>query len=175
MIAYLFFFQSSIWYIGRSYWVRDGCSAIIFVFSMSKLSSSKFCHSTQSSADALIVALLWKLPQMPSCSTNNANLDKTNFDMFYKIDCCAAIHGQIMTEQCTKLKKTNYAIMRWICFVISVFNFEKFWVKPGFYHAAQTTPTWTKPILTCFTKLIAVQPYMYMAEYEWTMYQIKVD
>ena len=63
--------------------------------SMSKLSSSKFCHSTQSSADALIVALLWKLPQMPSCSTNNANLDKTNFDMFYKIDCCAAIHVRI--------------------------------------------------------------------------------
>ena len=23
---------------------------------------------------------------MPSCSTNNANLEKTNFDMFYKID-----------------------------------------------------------------------------------------
>ena len=26
--------------------------------------------------DGLIVALLWKLPQMPSCSTNNASLDK---------------------------------------------------------------------------------------------------
>ena len=25
------------------------------------------------------------------------------------------------------------------------------------HHAAQTTPTWTKPILTCFTKCIAVQ------------------
>ena len=32
------------------------------------------------------------------------------------------------------------------------------------HHAAQTTPTWTKTILTCFTKLIAVQPSM--AEYE---------
>ena len=52
-------------------------------------------RSTQSSADALIVALLWKLLQMPSCSTNNANLDKTNFDMFYKIDYCATIHGRI--------------------------------------------------------------------------------
>ena len=74
---------------------------------MPKLSSSKFCHSTQISADALIsiVVLLWKLPQMPS--------------------------------------------------------------------SAQTTPTWTKPILTCFTKVIAVQPSM--AEYEWTMYQIKED
>ena len=41
------------------------------------------------------------------------------------------------------------------------------------HHAAQTTPTWTKTILTCFTKLIAVQPSM--AEYEWTMYQMKVE
>ena len=41
------------------------------------------------------------------------------------------------------------------------------------HHTAQTMPTSTKPILTCFTKLIAVQPSM--AEYEWTMYQIKVD
>ena len=40
LIAYLFF----IWYIGRSYWVRDGahCSAIILKSMMSKLSSSKF-------------------------------------------------------------------------------------------------------------------------------------
>ena len=53
---------SSIWYIGRS----------------------------ECSADTWIVALLWKLPQMPSCSANNANLDKNNFDMFYKIDCSAA-------------------------------------------------------------------------------------
>ena len=72
---------------------------------MSKLSSSKFCRSTQSSADALLLL------------------------------CCKS------SRKC--------------------------------HHAAQTTPTWTKPILTCFTKLIAVQPSM--AEYEWTMYQIKVD
>ena len=42
-----------------------------------------------------IVALLWKLPQMPLCSANNANLDKNNFDTFDKIDCCAVIHGRI--------------------------------------------------------------------------------
>ena len=32
------------------------------------------------------------------------------------------------------------------------------------HHAAQRTPTWTRTILTCFTKLIAEQPYM--AKYE---------
>ena len=44
-----------------------------------------------------------------------------------------------------------------ISFVISFLHFEKFGVKRGFHHAAQT-PIWTKPILTGFTKLIAVQP-----------------
>ena len=51
---------------------------------MSKLSPSKFCHCTQSSADAPIVALLWKSPVMLSCSTNNAYLDKNQFEMFYQ-------------------------------------------------------------------------------------------
>ena len=61
---------------------------------MSKVSSSKFHHRTQCSADAWILALLWKLPQMQSCSTNNGNLDKNNLT-FYKIDCCAATHGRM--------------------------------------------------------------------------------
>ena len=34
-------------------------------------------------------------PQMSSCNANNTNLDKNDFDMFYKIDCTAAIHGRI--------------------------------------------------------------------------------
>ena len=44
---------------------------------------------------------------------------------------------------------------------------------PQCYHAAQTTPIWTKPIWYVLQKIIAVQPSM--AKYEWTMYQIKVD
>ena len=59
---------------------------------------------------------------------------------------------------------------------MSKLSASKFWVcfdvKAPAY-AAQTMPTWTKQILTCFTKLIAVQPSM--AKYEWTMYQMKVD
>ena len=92
---------------------------------MSKLSSSKFCHSTQCSADAWIVALLWKLPQMPSCSANNANLDKNNFDMFYKIDCCAAINGRIwMNNVSNKSRRKNlcYHALK-ITFVICFFFF----------------------------------------------------
>ena len=101
MIAYLFFFHMVHW----SFILGQGWLLSNYFCKACQNYSSKVCHSTQSSADALIVSLLWKLPPMPSCSTNNANLDK--------------------------------------------------------------------PILTCFTKLIAVQPSM--AEYEWTLYQIKVD
>ena len=81
---------------------------------MSKLSSSKFCHSTQSSADALIVALLWKLLQMPLCSNNNANLDKTNFDIFYKNYCWAVI--------CYPIGMTNVSYERGI-------------LVPAYYHS----------------------------------------
>ena len=83
---------------------------------------SKACQNclrpsfTRYSADAWIVALLWKLPQMPSCSANNAN--NNTFDMFYQTDCCAAINGWIWMNT-TKWKYNNYAIM---LFVISFFD-----------------------------------------------------
>ena len=86
-IAYLFFFHMVYW---------------SFILGQGWLLSNHFCQAGQNClhpsfviVHKAIVALLWNLPQMPSCSTNNANLDKTNFDMFYKIDCCAAIHGWI--------------------------------------------------------------------------------
>ena len=75
---------SFMWYIGHSYWVRDGCSAIIFVKHFKTVFVQVLSYSTL-------------------CSHKS-------------------------------------------------------------HHAAQTTPTWTKIILTCFTKLIDVQPFM--AEYE---------
>ena len=84
---------------------------------------------TQCSAGALIVALLWKLSQMPSCSANN--MDKNNFDVFYQIEGCAAINGRIWMNN---IPNENIIIMlscTEICFVISLFNLEKFGVKPG--------------------------------------------
>ena len=98
---------SFIWYIGRLYWVRDGCSAIIFVKHFKTVS----------------IQVLSLYTKQCGC-----------------INCCFVV------------KAPANAIMQ---------------------HKPQTMPTWTKPILTCFTKLIAVQPSM--AKYEWTMYQIKVD
>ena len=144
---------------------------------MSKLSSSKFCHSTQSSADALIVALLWKLPQMPSCSTNNANLDKTNFDMFYKIDCCAALHGRMWMNNVPNWNRLIMLSCTEICFGISIFNFEKFGVKPGFLCTQLNQATYSKlgkrVILTRFTKIIAEQSSV--IQYAWPMCHMKEE
>ena len=81
------------WYIGRSHWVRDGCSAIIFVKNVRTVfvqvlhnavrmhellvscESSRKCHHAEQTT--------------PTC------MDKNNIDVFYKTDCCAAIHGRI--------------------------------------------------------------------------------
>ena len=69
------------------------CSAIIFVKHVKTLFVQ--VHNAVWMHELLLCCELFKLPQMPSCSANNANLDKNNFDMIYKIDCCAAIHGWI--------------------------------------------------------------------------------
>ena len=102
---------------------------------MSKLSSSKFCYSTQGSADACIVALLVKLPQMTSCSTNNANLDKNNIDMFYKIDCCDVIYHWIWMNNLpneSRIIMLSCTEISFVIYNIFVFCFLKFGVKPGF-------------------------------------------
>ena len=41
---------------------------------------------------ARLIALFVKA-QAKAYTVNNANLDRGKFDMFYKIDCCAAIRG----------------------------------------------------------------------------------
>ena len=69
---------------------------------------------------------------MPSCSANNANLDKNNFDIFYKIDCRAAIHGWKWMNNVPNESRIIMLSCTEISFVISFFDFLKFGVKPGF-------------------------------------------
>ena len=88
----------------------------------------KFCHSTQCITDAWILALLWKLPQIHSCSANNANLDKFNFDMFYQTYCCTAIHGRIWMKN---IPNERIIIMP-SCTEISFISFVDFESNPGF-------------------------------------------
>ena len=80
----------------------------------------------------MMIALLGKLPQMPSCSANNANLDKNNLEMFYKIYCCVAIHGRIWMNNAPNESRIIMLSCTEISFVINFFKFEKFGVKPGF-------------------------------------------
>ena len=63
-----------------------------------------------------------------------------------------------------------------ISFVISLFNFEKFWVNPGFpftqLNRANTQNLERKKIiLTCFTKMIAEQSSV--IQYALPMYDMK--
>ena len=60
------------------------------------------------------------------------NLDGESFDMLYKNDCLAAIPDPIWTINVPYERKINMLSCTEISFVISFFNFEKFWVKPGF-------------------------------------------
>ena len=123
------------------------------------------------------LSLLWKLPQMPSCSANNANLDKNYFDMFYKIDCCAAIHGRIWMNNVPNKSRIIMLSCTEISFVISFFDFEKFGVKCQMsvnitqLIKLHKLKTWTKTVLTCFTKIIAEQPSL--TQYERPMYNMK--
>ena len=79
---------------------------------MSKLPSSMFCF-----------VVMWKLPQMPSYSANKVNLDKNNFDMFYNIDCCAAIHGRIWMNNVPNERRIIMLSCTVISFVIFFPNF----------------------------------------------------
>ena len=133
---YLFF----LWFIGHLYWVRDGCSAIIFVKYACQNSSSKFCF----------VALLWKLPQMPSCSAN-----KANFDMFYKTDCCLAIHGHTRMNNVPNESRIIMLSCTEISLVIFFFSdFEKFGVKLGFPFFLLTHTVYYQSV-TFVTRVIA--------------------
>ena len=134
-----FFSSSYPWYIGHMYWVMDGCSAIIFVKHilvyqtvfvqvLSLCSHSTHLHNAVQMHE-LIVALLWKLLQMPSCSANNSNLSKNNDAMFYKIDCCAATHGRIWMNNVPNESRIIMLSCAEISFV-KFFDFEKFGSHP---------------------------------------------
>ena len=52
--------------------------------------------------------------------------------MFYKIYCCAAIHGCIWMNNVPNESRICMPSCTEISFVISFFTIKKFWIKPGF-------------------------------------------
>ena len=124
MIAYLFFFHVVHWsFILGQGWL---------------LSSNHFCKACQNclrpsfvivhkaGADAFIVALLWKLPQIPICSTNYATLDKNNFDVLYKF-IVVQPSGQIWTNNIPNKSRIILLSYTELNFIISVFGFIEIW------------------------------------------------
>ena len=63
--------------------------------------------------------VLHYVAQAKAYTVNNANLDRGKFDMFYKIDCCAAIRGH-NERRITMLSPTEISV------VTSFINFEIF-------------------------------------------------
>ena len=124
MIVYFFFFHMVHWFIfGQGWLLGNFCKACQNCL----CPSFEFVQcSTQCSADAWIVALSWKLPQMPSCSANDANLDKNNFDMFMKF---IAVQPSMAKYEWTmyQMEVQNYAIMLWnqCCYIC--FRFWEIW------------------------------------------------
>ena len=76
---------------------------------MTKLSSSKY---TQCSADAWIVALFWKVPQMPSCSANSANLDNFLKTCFTNLQIESRIIMLSWTEICLSFVIFLFSILK---------------------------------------------------------------
>ena len=100
----------------RSYWVRDGCSAILFVMHVK----------------TVFVKVRFALLLCCESSANSANLDKTILICFHKIDCCAAIRGRIWMNNISNESRIIMLSCTEISFVISFFDFGKFWVNPDF-------------------------------------------
>ena len=92
-------------------------------------------HNAVRMQELLLCCEQWKLLQFSPCSANNvnANLDKNSFDMFYQIDCCAAIHGWIWMHNVPNESRILMVSCTVLSFAISVFDFEKFGVKPWFF------------------------------------------
>ena len=109
----------------------DGCTAIIFVkhvkLVLSKLAlfvlHDSIAGEFHNKATVGASALHWVQWQ---------NLDGDSFDMLYKNDCWAAIPNPIWMINISYERKINMLWCTYISFVISLFNFEKYLVKPGF-------------------------------------------
>ena len=113
------FFSSFIWYIGCLY-VRDCCSTIIFVEHVKTV---------------FVQVLSWNYH---AAQITTPTWTKTNLTCFYKIDCCAAIHGRIWMSNVPNESRIImlHVYNAWkcteFCYLFFFSFLEKFGVKLGF-------------------------------------------
>ena len=134
MIAYLFFFHMvHLPVFDHSYWVRDGCSAIIFVKHVKTVFVQ--VHNAVWLHELLFLLLFCESSRNAMMQRKQRTFAQNNFDMFYKIDRCAAIiRGRIWINNV--YIPNEIRIIMLVCteisFVTCFFDLEKFGVKPGF-------------------------------------------
>ena len=119
MIAYLYF--SFIWYIGRSYWVRDGCSAIIFVKHVKTVFNQVLSLYTKQ-CGCINCCFVVKAPAN-AIMQRKCQLGQKQFWLFYKLNCCAAIHGRIWMNDVPNESRIIMLSCTEVSFVISFFRF----------------------------------------------------
>ena len=113
-----YYFFSFIWHIDHAYWLSDDCSAIIVVKHVKTVSIQVFSLYTKQ-CGCTYCCFVVKAPANAIMQHNNAYLDKTNiWHVLPKLLLCSHTWPN-MNEICTKLKLTNYAIMRWnqFCYI----------------------------------------------------------
>ena len=103
---------------------------------MSKLSSSKFwlCYTMQ--CGCVNCCFVVKAPANAIVQHKQRQLGprKKCFNMFYKIDCCAAIHGRIWMNNVPNESRIVMLSCNEISFVIYISSIlRNFGVKPGFF------------------------------------------
>ena len=128
MVAYLFFFHMVHW---------------SFILGQGWLLSNHFCKACQNCLrpSSVIVHNAVRMHELLLCCERSRichhimqhkhKLRPIFFDMFYKIDCCAAVHGRIWMNNVPNESK----IIMLSCtesVMLYFFDFEKFGVKPWF-------------------------------------------
>ena len=71
-------------------------------------------------------SVLHYVAQAKAYTVNNANLDRGKFDIFYKIDCCAAIRGHKWMNNLSNERRITMLSPTEISVVTSFINFEIF-------------------------------------------------
>ena len=108
------------WHINHAYWLTDDCSAIIFVKHVKTVSIQVLSLYTKQ-CWCTYCCFVVKAPANAIMQHKQRLLGQNQFDMFYKM--IAVQPSMAMNELCTKLKLTNYAIMRWNQFCYICFQF----------------------------------------------------
>ena len=121
------------WHIDHSYWVRDGCSAIIFV----KHVKTVFVQVHNAGRMRELLLCCESSGNCHHAAQTTPTWGGGGMTCFYKIDCRAAIHGRIRMNNVPHESRIIMLSCTEISFVTPFFfDFEKFGGKPGAHYGS---------------------------------------